>query len=222
MFIVIEGIDASGKTETTRAVMKKLEDRNYSVDFLSRKNPKIEDKEVLLYSEKLSGLVWNDNPNVFPKAFLSGDAWALQLALWFKVIEENCVKKSTCDIQIIDGWFYKYYARLLQNKQNNRQLMDTLMNLLDSCTYVFWLDVPPVKCWERRQQFKLTEIAPFGETVIDPKTSFVNFQTNISTVMKTLAKANQWKVIDCEGKSVDQISNEITEQIEVLLNGKEN
>lgn len=221
LFIDIEGIDASGKTAVSCCIKKVLEERGYSVDLLSKKEPYIDKPEIALYLRDLSALVWNKNPRVFPKEFLSGDAWALQLALWFKVLHENCVLPNKSEIVLVDGWYYKYYARLLQNSQNNRDLVEVLLDTLNTCTYVFCLDVAPETCWSRRKEFKLTETAPFGEIPNDPKMSFIKFQGAILDVLKSLGnRYRNWDIIDGNARNLEEIVLEIVKKIEVLINDK--
>ena len=146
--------------------------------------------------------------------FLSGDAWALQLALWFEVLYEQCVKPKQEQIVLVDGGFYKYFARLCQNTSIDLPLLKSLLHYHNKCDEVILLKIDPAICRTRCKNFTLTEIAPYDDAPKDYQASFISYQSRIYQTFEELSKVFQWDTISCFNKSIEDLALDVAVRIE--------
>lgn len=217
--IVLEGIDASGKTSISRMLYCRLAAEGKRCMLLSKKNPKMEGAEESQYVEKLRNIVWAEKTKGIPWGFLNETQWILQLSLWYSVLTEQYIKplKEKEDILLVDGWFYKIYARCQLNKNVPYTLLDEMLKSLDVADEVYLLDNEPEECWERRTDFKDTEVAPYGEKIRNYRESFVGYQGKVQNNLHKIAEGHGWDIINCRKKKEKIIVEDIHKRMGALV-----
>lgn len=213
--IVLEGIDGSGKTSITKRIKEIMEAEGCSVFCVSKKNPIISDKEMKSYVDMLKSIIWHAKADGIPWEFLDGTQWILQVALWYSVLNKQYIKEleKEYDYLLIDGWFYKLYARSQFNQNVHKSLIEELLAFLKIDGNIFLLKNDPRECWKRRPEFKRTEIAPYGDLIQDPYSSYVDFQEKVQNRMLEMADQEKWNIIECYQKSIEELAFEIRKHI---------
>ena len=195
-FIVIEGIDASGKSTIVTLVHELLASNNRQAYIATKKKPRTGDSDIDKYLSLLGQIVWPSGADSMPWSFLSEDQWKLQITLWYSVLSTIYIPQlcSLYDYVLIDGWYYKMHARFLHGM--NTEFLNPILPSIDTADMVFLLDVDPECCWKRRKGlFSPTEISTYHSQVVDLHHSFISFQESIRKTLIDLSTLRGWHVI---------------------------
>lgn len=214
-FVVVEGIDASGKTTITKLLSEKLEEMGNDSILVSKRNPQLTEPDGKQYINQLKEIIWPEEKEGSPWGFLNETQWILQLGLWYSVLAEQYIEplKKSKDVLLIDGWFYKILARCFMSKTIHKNLLEELLEMLNIGDEVYLLKSDPEECWERRTSFKQTEIAPYGRITTNYRDSFISFQTGVQDELEKMATEFGWNVVQCAGKDIGDITDEIQEKM---------
>jgi thymidylate kinase len=215
MLITLEGIDSSGKSTVANMLKTLICNKQLTCVQLNKKKPIIGDTEAQSYADSLSSLIWAVGSEKVPFSFLNSTGWLIQLSLWYYFLKNNCLPRliDTYDYVIIDGWFYKLYARMRQDSTIDKKLLSILLDLCSNDHTHILLQVDPELCWKRRSDFGLTEIAAWGVIPKNKHDSFVTFQNCVQNELLALAKDRQWIIYHCGQESSSQIANNIMNTI---------
>ena len=213
--IVLEGIDGVGKTTIAQKLLEQMKMKGENCTLLSKKNPQIENEKVKEYASLLQEIIWAGDKEDRPWDFLDETQWILQLTLWYSVLKNEYVIKAAkeYDYVILDGWSYKMYSRWLLNKKVPLGLVREAYDLMDLPAKVFLIDNDPEVCWTRRKSFKPTEIASYGEKVIDYRAAFVEYQGMVRRNLLRLSENKGWLIVDARGKNIESTVEEIERKI---------
>lgn len=224
-FIVIEGIDGSGKTTIANSVSEKLNDNGYKTVFVNKKNTDICDEYIKKFMGNIRKSLWENSPTD-PVGEVPEKAWLFLHSLWYTMMEEKVINKLIDDYEfvIMDGWYYKFLARHLTNGEFDFELSYSIINTLRKGDYTFLLDIKPEECFKRRDDFKPSEL---GAHEIKQKENeetafnkFVRYQNMVRNQYLRFGKEYGFNVIDTNNKDIDEVSKEIVNKI--LLEKEEN
>lgn len=224
-FIVIEGIDGSGKTTISNHVSEKLNDNGYKTIFVNKKNTDICDEYIKKFMGNIRKSLWENSPTD-PVGEVPEKAWLFLHSLWYTMMEEKVINKLIDDYQfvIMDGWYYKFLARHLTNGEFDFELSYSIINTLRKGDYTFLLDIKPEECFKRRDDFKPSELGAHeikqkenGGTAFN---KFVRYQNMVRNQYLRFGKEYGFNVIDTNNKDIDEVSKEIVNKI--LLGKEEN
>jgi thymidylate kinase len=208
--VIIEGIDASGKSTIASELVTILRTLGITCHHADKKHPKFTDEYIQEYSDKLGALIWSEQKEETqtPFLFLGSLGWLLQLALWYNFLKEVYIPKliASYDFVIVDGWFYKLYARMCQDASIDRDLLDSILAQLQISQNNIILKIDPKNSWARRSIFKPTEMATFGINPINQYDSYLAFQQKVQNTLLCLASVNSWYVLDVNNDSPDHIT----------------
>lgn len=211
-FIVIEGIDASGKTTVARLVCEQLKAGGHSCAYASKREPTVDDPEIGRYLQLLGSIIWAKDGTKTPWPFLSANQWVQQLMLWYSVLSTVYIRPllRTHDYVVTDGWFYKLFARFLLDPEVDKEALAAFFPSVDIASPVFLLSVDPGTCWKRRGgHFAPTEMASYRAEITDPYAEFVRFQGQVFGNLADMAKRYGWNILEAGGLGADEIAGEI-------------
>ena len=111
MFIILEGIDGSGKTTLAQQVANQRPNTIY----VSRKSISKENDFKATQQHKLFDLMWPDENGALEKT-LPINYWIYLQCTWYTLLSELIISpllQKGYDV-ITDGWYYKFWAKLEQ------------------------------------------------------------------------------------------------------------
>lgn len=165
-FVVVCGIDGSGKTTLIDA----LEKENKNWKFTNwKKFSKVFDKSY--DNEDTSIPQFIEGLSSFTRSALFLYIFGLQLD---KIILPSLQKGETI---ISDSYWYKFVAKMELTRHGERELLNSCKSLLKPDKIIF-IDTSPENAFQRKQSFN------FYETNGD-KNNFINFQTEIRNKILT-------------------------------------
>ena len=217
-FIVIEGIDGSGKTTIANHVSEKLNDNGYKTIFVNKKNTDICDEYIKKFMGNIRKSLWENSPTD-PVGEVPEKAWLFLHSLWYTMMEEKVINKLIDDYEfvVMDGWYYKFLARHLTNGEFDFELSYSIINTLRKGDFTFLLDIKPEVCFKRRDDFKPSELGAHeikqegkGETTFN---KFVRYQNMVRNQYLGFGKEYGFNVIDTNSKNIDEVSEEIVNKI---------
>lgn len=226
-FIALEGLDGVGKT----SLAERLADLHYA-DLNTGNSrptdngqlprqlvyiPRRQISESSLYAatlmNHLSTMLWHsgDAPD------LSDAFWVSLQTSWFIAHGETVVApvlEAGFDV-IVDGWYYKLFAKLLLQGFVDRDL-DVMFDRVREPNAVLVLLADPGAVFDRRRQFRPAELgmhAGYGELGRD---TFIDYQSRASTNLQALAERRGWQSIHLDltlsiQATVDQLTTRITD-----------
>lgn len=192
-FIVLEGVDGCGKT----TLCKKLVDIVNSPDFIhcSRKTIISDDPFIEEQMKKVSSLMWTANNGELDHFMPKHYSIHLQ-AVWYSLLIDYVVKPllEQNKTVIVDGWIYKFIARLLQ--QNFRyDYLKTVFSHIPEPDLVLLLNVDIELIWERKTDFKLYELGTHLGHTNPNKNSFLEFQSKTWHHLQNFSKREDWSIV---------------------------
>lgn len=224
--IVIEGIDASGKTSVVSLINKELTYRGYKSKAIVKKTL-LEDKESFVQTDELNfyeiinKLIWGnviENPDAIPV-----ETWAYVYATWYSFVNQKtiypCLKKL--DYLIIDGWWYKILSRIMITSSDHKNQSLKLGEILPSSDMNFLLLTSPDVAWERRngifndcERGLLNNKDEYIEYLNNPKQQFLLYQTKVqSNLTKLMSTNSHIEHICTDYLDLDQVSDLIIKNI---------
>jgi dTMP kinase len=216
-FIVIEGIDGSGKTTICHRLEAALQD--IPVTYTSRKEICTGSPQVETSMRELAAIVWPKEQSHL--AFLPSDYRVHLHAAWYILLSELVIKPKleACRVILTDGWYYKFMAHLLVYGCD-REYLGTVFSHVLQPDYVIMLDPDVEVVWERRRNFGPVEMGLYLGYPELGKSSFVDNQSRVRSALRRLAKESGWDIVGIEDSaSVDDTSTIVESRIRGLLSG---
>ena len=111
-FVVLEGVDGAGKTTLSREVADQL--RGFDFVFCSRKEVMSGDPFIASQMNKIASLMWTDNKGATDH-LLPTYYWLHLQSVWYTLLFQFVIEPLLAQRKnvVVDGWFYKFMARLL-------------------------------------------------------------------------------------------------------------
>ena len=217
-FVVIEGIDGSGKTTIAHNISDLLNEKGCKSIFINKKNTDICDDYIKKFMGNIRKSLWENLPTD-PVGEVPEKAWLFLHSLWYTMMEEKVIKPliEEYDYVIMDGWYYKFLARHLTNGEFNFDLSYSIIDTLTSGDYIYLLDIEPEECFKRRSDYKPSELGAHevgkedkGESNLD---KFVRYQSMVRSRFIDFGKKYGFVVVDTNNKGIEEVSEEIVNNI---------
>lgn len=196
LFIVIEGIDGAGKTTLARIVGERLKQHNIS--FFARKHVCEAPRVVHDTTANLADLLWSRgdcrDDNLLPPAF-----WLHLQAAWYDAYSA-CLLDSILpgrSAVIVDGWYYKFMAKLLLNGFMQTEL-DAVFSHARKPDAVILLDVDAANIWNRDRVFNQSELGLHQGYSNLGEDSFIRYQRKVFMRLRQFADAQGWDVVSLD------------------------
>lgn len=220
LLITFEGIDACGKTSTVTQVEKLLNNKGIKTICLNKKAVDKYPTEFLRdYMSKVSSIIWEFNSKD-PVAQIPEEAWVFKHALWYTMLNQYIIEslKNEYEVILIDGWYYKFLARHLSNGDYNFDLTFKIFDSVNECDFIYLLDVSPEVCFNRRENFKLSELGEHGQiSDQSPRERFIKYQCKVRNNYHKLATNDRWKILEMDNKELAEVSEIVANSIGELL-----
>lgn len=192
MFIVLEGIDGSGKTTLAKAVAE----RYPNTVFISRKSLPSEKSFVSEQMAKVHELMWTPNHGALDH-LLPRDYWVFLQRTWYTLLQEFVIEPELQAGKnvICDGWFYKFWARL---EQQNYQFeyLETIFSAVKKPDKVVLLDVSVEEVLRRKQDFKEYEMGSHLDGKEGSIEKMIHFQATTHKNLKNYARKYNWEALE--------------------------
>lgn len=211
--IILEGIDACGKTTVSTVLANLLFEKNYRVKSISKHFDQYEDFNKSKFSKGLKSLIWHD----YDDSFITTQGCLYKFALWYVFLLQNYVTPLLFDYDyvIIDGWFYKIYARLSLKLDINVDIANLILDSLTVGDIVFLFDLDPNVAYTRRDNFSLAELGLMENEKSDTKDnkqSFIEYQSKIRRKLIDMNIFNS-EIVDVNGLTIIETANELLQRI---------
>lgn len=205
MFIVLEGIDGSGKTTLSKAVAEYLPNAVY----VSRKTLPDSNSFVTSQMKKVHDLMWTPNHGALDH-LLPRDYWVFLQCTWYSMLQEFVIKPilESDKTVICDGWFYKFWARLEQQNYQYSYL-ETLFAHLIKPDKVILLNVPLDTIVERKKDFKQYEMGSHLDGEAGSFNKMISFQSNTYKNLSRYADEMNWNVVSLPTSNIENNTQKI-------------
>ena len=201
--IVLEGVDGSGKTTLSRETAKRLGDIGFC--YCSRKEIMRGDSFVATQMKKVASLMWTDNEGETDHQ-LPTHYWLYLQSLWYTMLSQFIIEPLLAHgkIVIVDGWFYKFIARLLVENFDSSYLYAIFSHVLEP-DIVFLLDVDVEVIWNRGRPLRAYEMGSHQGYQGSAKEAFMKLQLRTLHYLKRFAMDKKWHVLSIDEKaSIDE------------------
>ena len=216
-FVVLEGIDGSGKDTLAQTTSEKLNDLGYVSTLIEKQWACPESQFVFEQMQKLKELLFARTED-HSLLEMNPHYWMLLAGAWFTALYWNAIDTplKNGSIVITNGWYFKLMARFTI-KGCDTQWMKQVFSRIPSPDIVVLLDVEPAKTWNRRRQFSEIELGYLDGYRGDPKTTFIAYQQRVREILLELSAGLGWHRIQDEDRlgtsSVIQETNLIAELV---------
>lgn len=219
--IILEGIDAAGKTTVSVELAKLLCDHNYRAKSISKHFDQYNDYYKNKFSKTLESLIWHD----YDDSFITTQGCLYKFALWYVILLNNYINPllNDYDYLIIDGWFYKIYARLSLKDDIITNIAKPILNSLTVGDIVFLFDLDPNVAYTRRKSFTISELGLMennGKDKKDYKKSFIEYQNKVRNKLIDMDIVNS-EIVDVNNLTVMEIASDLLHKILKSKNHKE-
>lgn len=218
-FIIIEGIDGSGKTTIAERIAFKLKELGYNAIFINKKNFEVCSPYVKKFMTYLKKDLWDNSPED-PVDEIPEEAWLYLHSLWYKLMEEKVLKKliNENEFVIIDGWYYKFLARHLTNGNFDFDYTFSIMDKFIKGDYTFFLDVNVETCFNRRKSFKPSELGAHsleknGEE--SSRNKFIAYQSQVREKYLKICNKYNFIKVEAEKLNIDECVKYILKQMKL-------
>lgn len=220
-FIVLEGIDGSGKTTVGRAVAAAMTD--VPVRYTSHKEIATISPEVERTMRDLAGILWPRDQSAIK--LVPSEARVLMHAAWFSLFSALVVEPAqTSSTVLLDGWYHKLKARLLVDGYQ-RPFLDAIFSAAREPDHLIMLDPDVEAIWERGQgagrSFGPVEMGLYAGYPELGRASFVDYQSRVRAALVELARERGTDVILVRAAdSVDETCAAVEAHLRDLLGGQ--
>ncbi|MCH9649693.1 MAG: hypothetical protein K0U98_15750 [Deltaproteobacteria bacterium] len=211
--VCFEGIDGSGKTTVAHRVAEALGEKEGQAIFVERRGldypEDYQRRRMRLFHE----VIWEYGDDPIHEL---GDLHSLYImAGWFAVLDRCRIGPllTRYDHVVIDNWYYKFVARYALKEEMNFQHVTDCFSHLTRPDKVVLLDVSPSVAAARKDSFNLAEAGLLDGFDGDPKESFIRYQTAVRLQLLTMARQEDWLVIETRSDSADQVVERVLERL---------
>lgn len=214
-FIALEGTDGSGKTTLSRSVADSLS--NLGIEYCSKKeiprNPTFVEKSM----GNIAALLWPEENTSFDH-LLPPQYWLYLQATWYSLLYEFVVVPKLKDGRtlIIDGWYYKFMAKLLV-RGFDYDYLDAIFSHIPPPDAVILLEPDIEAVWNRKKNFRLHEMGlhhPYPEL---GERSFIDYQSKILSYFQFIARKQHWITLSLNANApLEQNSSIVQTYIQTL------
>jgi len=220
--IILEGIDACGKTTVSTVLAKLLCDRNYRAKSISKHFDQYDDFNKNKFSKGLYSLIWHD----YDDSFITTQGCLYKFALWYVFLLNNYINTllNDYDYIVIDGWFYKIYARLSLKPDININIANSILNSLTVGDIVFLFNLDPNVAYSRRKKFTISELGLMENNESETKNikkSFVEYQNKVQSKLIDMKILNS-EIVDVNNLTIIETAKELLQRILRCHNDKSN
>ncbi|MET7369758.1 hypothetical protein ABZS61_28605 [Streptomyces sp. NPDC005566] len=194
MLIAIEGIDGSGKS-TLAPILAEHLSLKPGQQRGDKKSVTAADKATAERAAALRDLIWASDET-------SGDTfgathWILLIASWYASLARlrPDLAPDAPGVTVMDGWYYRNVAKTLIREPFDPQWVWSLFAPAPQPALVVLLDVEPATAWERRAQFKDTELGRWDGFTGPAREAFCGYQQLIRRHLLAMADQHDWLVI---------------------------
>lgn len=210
MFFVIEGIDGSGKTTIAKQLVEKS---NGKYLYVNRKSILGGDGFIQNQMEKVSQLMWTENNGELDH-LLPVDYWINLQLTWYSLLQEFIIKPNIKKNIIVDGWFYKFWARLETQNIDINYLKSSFQRIIKP-DHVVLLTVNVDNIINRKKILKKYEEG--SHIGLSGKSGYVRFQNLTENNLEKYAQEYNWKRINNSTNNIKETVNLLYEYIENLI-----
>jgi dTMP kinase len=199
-FIALEGVDGCGKTTLSKKMVEIIDSSDFV--YCSRKTIMNHDPFIEEQMRKVASLMWTHNSGILDH-FLPKHYYIHLQAAWYSLLTKFVIKpllKQDKTI-IVDGWIYKFMARLLQQDSTNDYLRTIFSHIMEP-DLILLLDVDIELIWSRKQDFKLYELGSHLGHENPNKTTFFDFQSRTWHNLIEFSKNQNWKMVRLSNSDV--------------------
>ncbi|MFE9748586.1 dTMP kinase [Saccharothrix saharensis] len=199
-FVALEGVDGVGKTtlaglvaDLTYEQWLAAPDREPAgVVFVPRRARSGTSPFAARLMEHLAQMLWH-----------SGDSRDLEAAFWVTLQASWFTAHSTCVIGpvldsghdvVVDGWYYKFWSKLL-GQGFRREDLETVFASAREPDHVVLLDADVATVFDRRTDFRPTELGLHAGYGGLDRASFVDYQSRGLGVLKEMARERGWTTV---------------------------
>ncbi|WP_328485572.1 dTMP kinase [Streptomyces zaomyceticus] len=193
MFIVIEGIDGSGKTTAARLVAQRLNGAEFP--FRGKSEIAADDEVTLARAGRLRDLIWA-SPESAGDTF-GATHWILLIASWYAGLARlrQDLTSGHGGVTVMDGWYYRNIAKTLIREPLDPLWVESLFAPVPEPDLTALLDTPPEIAWQRREGFKDTELGRWDGFHGPPAESFHAYQSVVREHLRRMARERGWLVL---------------------------
>ena len=193
MFIVLEGIDGTGKTTLAASVARML-GPEFDVRFQRRQHVPAADVSVTSAMTALHDLLW-DRGDCSGDHMLPSSFWLHAQAAWHAASMRHAItpELSCRDALIVDGWYFKFFAKMLL-RGHSREHLDWTFAEAGAPDLVILIDRDPEEAWERRGSFNKSEMGLHQGYRDLGRASFVAYQQDVRSAFREIADRASWIV----------------------------
>lgn len=220
-FLVLEGVDGSGKSTIGRAVEATMTD--VPVVYTSHKEIPTHPPEVEQSMRELAAVLWPKDQRHL--AGLPSEYRVLLHAAWFSIFSECVIKPRVAAgaVMIVDGWYYKIMARLRVDGYDQHYL-DVIFSRAAEPDEVILLDPPVAEVWARKEAggrgFGPVEMGLYAGYKELGRDSFIDYQSRTRDAIKAVAEERQRRlVVVRDVSSVEHTLSSVTSVIREYLQG---
>lgn len=212
-FVVIEGIDGSGKSTLTKIVGKKLAELKYQINVIDKTEQVYESTFANGQMQNIKKALWEypKNSNILEM----GDFhWLSLIASWYYAIDELAIipakTSNVASYVLIDSWFYKYAARYFLKENFDTDFVNIIFSKLTKPDIIVFLNVDPKVAAKRKNgSFKPTECGVIEQPKLANEENFIKYQSNVQKQLLATCGFNNIIEISIGEKDIDTLANEI-------------
>jgi dTMP kinase len=195
MYIVIEGIDGAGKSTVAPLLFNLIKHDFPNAKFFLKHSAEFDDAYVSGRMARLKDILWDGHES--ETDVLGPKFWILLLAAWYTGVQRCRIEKMSDEdaLFISDGWYYRNIVKTLIRSNLDRAWLQSLFSTVREPDFVVLLDIDPALAWERRSDFKYTEIGRWDGFLGDSKESYCGYQGLVRAKLLEFAGELGWIVI---------------------------
>lgn len=215
-FIILEGIDGSGKTTIAEMLTDRLQQEGMGANFLNKKYSDYPEGFLREFTKKIGDALWTPTHGA-PVTDVTDFGWYYLHATWYSVLANNALRNSLEEFEytIMDGWYYKILARFLAKDKYEAADLALPFKHLPKGDLVMYLDIDPRIAVERKTGFSDAELGRNEGLSGDAVNDFIAYQSTVKDVYDTFARDLNWYRVDA-GKTLDEVLESAYKGIELF------
>lgn len=181
MFVVIEGLDASGKNSVSIEICARWPAEIERAIYIDKNvcSPPLDmpgSPGICSVIRNLHSIIYEQTPqqnyNLFRPEF-----WVTTQASWFRLLSQFSVTPRRFDSLVVcAGWYYKFMAKCLYKGLSSDWMRDVFTGV-DVPDLIVVLDYNPTTTVTRRAEFSDTEVGYLDDFTEERKISFIEYQS---------------------------------------------